>query len=244
MKKHMNNESYTPPAIRVLIVEDDVEVNAHLTNSLREQGYVVETTHSGSEGLALAENNTYDILLLDRMLPDVDGLTILKSVRAAEKSTPVLILSALGNVDNRVEGLKAGGDDYLVKPFALIELLARIEALLRRGQPNSHSEIVLQAAGIIVNLLARTVICDGKAVALQAREFKLLEFLMRHKNQIVTRTMLLEHVWNYHFDPQTNVIDVHISRLRQKIDADPAHSRIKTIRGEGYIIEDKAQIAA
>lgn len=240
----MSEEKSNIAAIRVLVVEDDAEVNAHITKSLREHGYHVETTHSGSEGLALAEKNTYDILLLDRMLPEVDGLSILKSIRDAEKTTPVLILSALGNVDDRVEGLKAGGDDYLVKPFALIELLARIEALLRRGQPSSHSEIILQAAGITVNLLARTVTCDGKEVALQAREFKLLEFLMRHKDQIVTRTMLLEHVWNYHFDPQTNVIDVHISRLRQKIDADPAHSRIKTIRGEGYTIEDKVQKVA
>lgn len=240
----MSNENQTPSAIRVLVVEDDAEVNAHITKSLAEQGYQVDTTMSGSEGLALAQKNTYDILLLDRMLPDVDGLTILTTIRAAKNTTPVLILSALGNVDNRVEGLKAGGDDYLVKPFALIELLARIEALVRRGQPQSHSEIILQAGGLTVDLLARTVTRDGEEVALQAREFKLLEFLLRHKNQIVTRTMLLEHVWHYHFDPQTNVIDVHISRLRQKIDADPAHSRIKTIRGEGYTIEDSEPKAA
>lgn len=235
----MSQPSNTTAKARILIVEDDTEVNAHLTRSLQENGYAVESTHSGSEGLALAQKNTYDILLLDRMLPQVDGLTILSTIRKASNTTPVLILSALGNVDDRVEGLKAGGDDYLIKPFALVELQARIEALLRRGQPHSHSEIVLSGAGITIDLLARKVTCDGKDVALQAREFKLLEFLLRHKNQIVTRTMLLEHVWNYHFDPQTNVIDVHISRLRQKIDADPSHSRIKTLRGEGYIIEDK-----
>ena len=240
----MSNENQTPPVIRVLVVEDDAEVNAHITKSLREQGYQVDTTMSGSEGLALAQKNTYDILLFDRMLPDLDGLTILTTIRAAKNTTPVLILSALGNVDDRVEGLKAGGDDYLVKPFALIELLARIEALVRRGQPPRHSDIILQAGGLSVDLLARTVTRDGEEVALQAREFKLLEFLLRHKNQIVTRTMLLEHVWHYHFDPQTNVIDVHISRLRQKIDTDPAHSHIKTIRGEGYIIEDSEQQAA
>lgn len=240
----MSSEHQTPPAIRVLVVEDDAEVNAHITKSLTEQGYQVETTMNGSDGLALAQKNTYDILLLDRMLPDIDGLTILTTIRAAKNTTPVLILSALGNVDDRVEGLKSGGDDYLVKPFALIELLARIEALVRRGQPRTHSDIVLEANGLSVDLLARTVTRDGEEVALQAREFKLLEFLLRHKNQIVTRTMLLEHVWHYHFDPQTNVIDVHISRLRQKIDSDPTHSRIKTIRGEGYIIEDSEQQAA
>lgn len=240
----MNSENQSQPAIRVLVVEDDAEVNTHITKSLTEQGYQVESTMSGAAGLALAEKNTYDILLLDRMLPDVDGLTILTTLRAAKNTTPVLILSALGNVDNRVEGLKAGGDDYLVKPFALIELLARIEALVRRGQPRSHSEIILKANGLTVDLLARTVTRDGEEVTLQAREFKLLEFLLRHKNQIVTRNMLLEHVWHYHFDPQTNVIDVHISRLRQKIDVDPSHSRIKTVRGEGYIIEDTEQKAA
>ncbi|MDX2095189.1 MAG: response regulator transcription factor [Alphaproteobacteria bacterium] len=234
-------ENYTPTTIRILVVEDDKEVNAYIGKSLRDQGYVVETAHSGSEGLALAEKNSYELLLLDRMLPDIDGLEILKRLRDANMCTPVLILSALGNVDDRVEGLKSGGDDYLVKPFALIELLARIEALVRRGQPSTHSDIILQANGIAVDLLARTVTRDGEEIALQAREFKLLEFLLRNKNQIVTRTMLLEHVWNYHFDPQTNVIDVHISRLRQKIDADPSRSRIKTVRGEGYIIEDVEQ---
>lgn len=237
-------EHHTPTTIRILVVEDDPEVNAYIGKSLRDQGYIVETTHSGSEGLALAEKNSYELLLLDRMLPDIDGLEILKRLRSTNICTPVLVLSALGNVDDRVEGLKSGGDDYLVKPFALLELLARIEALVRRGQPRTHSDIILQANGIAVDLLARTVTRDGEEVALQAREFKLLEFLLRNKNQIVTRTMLLEHVWHYHFDPQTNVIDVHISRLRQKIDADPSRSRIKTVRGEGYIIEDDAQAAA
>jgi two-component system OmpR family response regulator len=234
----MNNDTKNQPPISVLIVEDDAEVNSFICEALKNEHYQVESARTGSDGLDLAQKNTYDILLLDRMLPAVDGLTILKTIRSAGIATPVLILSALGNVDDRVEGLKAGGDDYLVKPFAVIELLARIEALVRRGQPRTHSDIILQANGLIINLLARTATRDGETIALQAREFKLLEFLLRHKNQIVTRTMLLEHVWNYHFDPQTNVIDVHISRLRQKIDSDPANSRIRTIRGEGYIIED------
>lgn len=240
----MSHDSPASGNVHALVVEDDAEVNAHIVKSLHDNGYVVDTALTGSEGLALAQKNSYDILLLDRMLPDIDGLSILATLRGAQNATPVLILSALGNVDDRVEGLKAGGDDYLVKPFALIELLARIEALVRRGQPRTHSDIILQANGLSVDLLARTVTRDGEEITLQAREFKLLEFLLRHKNQIVTRTMLLEHVWHYHFDPQTNVIDVHISRLRQKIDADPSHSRIKTVRGEGYIIEDSEQKAA
>ena len=223
--------------MRILVVEDDAEVNLYIAKALREHGHTVDTAADGTQGLALANSEQYDVWLIDRMLPGLDGLSLLKALRASNHHTPALILSALGEVDDRVEGLKSGGDDYLVKPFAFVELLARLEVLARRGQPSNHSEIILQADDLVVNLLARTVMRGGEAISLQAREFKLLEFLLRHKNQIVTRTMLLEHVWQYHFDPQTNVIDVHISRLRQKIDRDPAHSLIKTIRGAGYIIE-------
>lgn len=230
--------SATP--IRVLIVEDDAEVNDYITRSLRAEGHSVESAADGKQGLAMASDGPYDVLLLDRMLPKLDGLTLLKTLREAGNRTPALILSALGDVEDRVEGLQSGGDDYLVKPFALVELIARVEVLARRGQPTNHSDIVLQAGDLSMDLLARTVTRGSENIALQAREFKLLEFLLRHKNQIVTRTMLLEHVWQYHFDPQTNVIDVHISRLRQKIDTDPANSRITTIRGEGYTIADKA----
>ncbi|MES2983935.1 MAG: response regulator transcription factor [Pseudomonadota bacterium] len=230
--------------MRILVVEDDAEVNHYITKSLREQGHTVDAAVDGRTGLTLATDNSYDVLLLDRMLPALDGLTLLKTLRAAGNATPALILSALGDVDDRVEGLKSGGDDYLVKPFAFIELMARLEVIARRGQPTNHSEIVLQSNGITVDLLSRKVTRDGETILLQAREFRLLEFLLRHKNKVVTRAMLLEHVWEYHFDPQTNVIDVHISRLRQKIDRDPAHSLITTIRGEGYTIADDKPAAA
>ncbi len=241
----MSKEKPTMAGHRILVVEDDAEVNAYITKSLRAEGYDVSTATNGNDGLKLAQTNSYDVLLLDRMLPELDGLSLLKKLRAAGNATPAIIVSALGDVDDRVEGLKSGGDDYLVKPFALVELLARVEVLARRSMSAAtQSDIMLSGNGISMNLLSRAVTRDGEAVALQAREFKLLEFLLRHKNQIVTRTMLLEHVWQYHFDPQTNVIDVHISRLRQKIDSDPAHSRIKTIRGEGYIIEDAKTSAA
>lgn len=234
--------SVTYPAssasMRILVVEDDPEVNAYIAKGLREHGHTVDTALDGRDGLFLASTERYDVILLDRMLPEVDGMKILKTLRSTDNATPVLILSALGEVDDRVEGLKVGGDDYLVKPFAFVELLARIEVLGRRGLPTNQSDIVLQAGDLVMDVLARKVTRAGELVPLQAREFKLLEFLLRHKNQVVTRTMLLEHVWEYHFDPQTNVIDVHISRLRQKIDADPAHSLITTIRGAGYTISD------
>ncbi len=224
--------------MRILVVEDDADVNQYIAKNLREHGHTVDTAMDGARGLALATSEHYDVLLLDRLMPQMDGLTLLKTLRQAGNTTPVLILSALGEVDDRVEGLTSGGDDYLVKPFAFVELLARLEVLARRGQPANHSDIILQAGGVTMDLLARKVTRDGENILLQAREFKLLEFLLRHKNQVVTRTMLLEHVWEYHFDPQTNVIDVHISRLRQKIDRDPAQSLVKTIRGAGYTIED------
>jgi two-component system OmpR family response regulator len=230
--------------MRILVVEDDPEVNSYIAKGLREHGHTVDTADNGKDGLFLATTEPYDVILLDRMLPEVDGLKILKTLRSTENATPVLILSALGEVDDRVEGLKSGGDDYLVKPFAFVELLARLEALGRRGQPSHVSDIVLQAGDLVMDVLARKVSRGSESIPLQAREFKLLEFLLRHKNQVVTRTMLLEHVWEYHFDPQTNVIDVHISRLRQKIDTDPSRSLITTIRGAGYTISDPASAVA
>lgn len=230
--------------MRLLVVEDDRDVSAYIAKGLREHGHTVDTAYNGKDGLFMATTERYDAIILDRMLPEIDGMKLLKTLRGADNDTPVLILSALGEVDDRVEGLKAGGDDYLVKPFAFVELLARLEVLARRGQPANHSEIVLTASDITMDVLARKVTRGTETIPLQAREFKLLEFLLRHKNQVVTRTMLLEHVWEYHFDPQTNVIDVHISRLRQKIDRDPANSLIKTIRGAGYTIGDTTSAAA
>ena len=224
--------------MRILVIEDDVDVCNFIAKGLREHGHTVDTAANGKQGLFLATTEKYDAVVVDRMLPELDGIKIIKILRGADNHTPVLILSALGEVDDRVEGLKTGADDYLVKPFAFVELLARLEVLARRYQPENHSEIILHAGHITMNVLTRKVECDGEAIPLQAREFKLLEYLLRNKNQVVTRTMLLEHVWEYHFDPQTNVIDVHISRLRQKIDCEPTNSLIKTIRGAGYTIED------
>jgi two-component system, OmpR family, response regulator len=230
--------------MHILIIEDDHEVSAHLTNGLRAQGYQVSLAADGTTGLAMAKQNHYSTLIIDRMLPKRDGLSVIKALRQENNTTPALILSALGDVDDRVEGLQAGGDDYLVKPFAMIELIARLEVLTRRGQPSTHSEMMLHADNVTLDVLRRKVTRGGKNVLLQAREFKLLEYLIRNKNQLVTRTMLLEHVWEYHFDPQTNVIDVHISRLRQKIDVPPHRPLITTIRGSGYIIEDTPSLGA
>lgn len=228
----------------VLIVEDDKEVHAHIAKCLHDAGYETASAFDGESALEMALANQYRVLVVDRMLPKLDGLSLIRQLRARDHFTPALILSALGEVDHRVEGLKAGGDDYLVKPFASVELIARIEVLSRRNQPATHSEIMLEAGDIVMDVLARKVSRAGKTILLQAREFKLLEYLLRNKNQLVTRAMLLEHVWDYHFDPQTNVIDVHISRLRQKIDADPQSSLITTVRGSGYIIQDPAEKAA
>jgi two-component system OmpR family response regulator len=224
--------------MRVLIIEDDASVAAYIAKNLSEHGHEAEIANNGALGLRLASDEPYDALIIDRMLPELDGLKIIKQLRTNHISTPVLVLSALGGIDDRVMGLTAGGDDYLVKPFAFVELLARLEALTRRGQPANHSDIILSVRDLTMNVLSRKVTRGSQSIPLQAREFKLLEFLLRHKNQVVTRTMLLEHVWEYHFDPQTNVIDVHISRLRQKIDPSPEQSFIRTIRGAGYTVED------
>ncbi|MGE5506682.1 MAG: winged helix-turn-helix domain-containing protein [Actinomycetota bacterium] len=219
--------------MRILVIEDDAEAAAYMAKGLREAGHTVDHAASGTDGLFLATSERYDVMVVDRMLPGLDGLAIIQAIRASGNATPVLILSALGKVDDRVRGLKAGGDDYLVKPYAFAELMARIEALVRRGataQPDTR----LKVEDLEMDLLARTVSRGGRDIDLQPREFRLLEYLMRHAGQVVTRTMLLENVWEYHFDPQTNLIDVHISRLRHKVDKDFDVPLIQTVRGAGY----------
>ena len=224
--------------MRILVIEDDLELAAYLVKGLKESHYTVDHAAEGKEGLFLAASENYDVMIIDRMLPHVDGLTIIKTLRAAGNQTPVLILSALAQVDDRVRGLREGGDDYLTKPFAFTELLARLEALLRRARPVTEKETYFQVADLEIDLLARVVKRGGKVIDLQPREFRLLEYLMRHAGQVVTRTMLLENVWDYHFDPQTNVIDVHISRLRSKIDKGFNPPLLHTVRGAGYIIRE------
>jgi two-component system OmpR family response regulator len=219
--------------MKLLVIEDDREAAAYITKGLGESGYVVDVAHEGRDGLFMASSGAYDALIIDRMLPGMDGLAVIAALRAAEIRVPVLILSALGAVDDRVKGLRAGSDDYLVKPFAFAELLARLEALLRRGS-GTTATTKLGVADLEMDLLARTVHRNGQEIELLPREFRLLEFLLRHVGQVVTRTMLLENVWDYHFDPQTNVIDVHVSRLRQKIDKGFAKALLQTVRGAGY----------
>jgi two-component system, OmpR family, response regulator len=220
--------------MKLLVIEDDREAAAYIAKGLSESGYVVDLAPDGRTGLFMASSGNYDALIIDRMLPGMDGLALLTALRAAEIRTPVLILSALGAVDDRVKGLRAGGDDYLAKPFAFAELLARIEALLRRGSSASTQPTRLKVGDLEMDLLTRNVTRGGREIELLPREFHLLEFLMRRAGQVVTRTMLLENVWDYHFDPQTNVIDVHVSRLRQKIDKGFAKPMLHTIRGAGY----------
>lgn len=225
--------------MKVLIVEDDAEVSAYVDQGLTELGHTAEVCSNGKDGLFLATTESYDVLIIDRMLPGLDGISLIKTLRGVDKQVPVLILSALGEVDDRVTGLRSGGDDYLVKPFAFSELLARIEVLYRRSSSSKEERpTTLSIADLELDLLSRKVRRGGQSIELQSREFKLLEYLLQHKGQVVTRTMLLENVWDYHFDPQTNVIDVHISRLRQKIDKGHSIALIRTVRGAGYIIED------
>jgi two-component system, OmpR family, response regulator len=223
--------------MRVLIIEDDREVSAFIAKGMREAGHSAHIASDGKEGLLLANTEDYDVLIVDRMLPELDGLSVIKTLRALGRAVPVLILSALGDVDDRVNGLRSGGDDYLVKPFAFSELLARVEILGRRQYKQTQTT-TLSAQGLEIDLMTRKVKRAGVSIELQSREFRLLEYLLKHKNQVVTRTMLLENVWDYHFDPQTNVIDVHISRLRSKIDKGFDTTMIQTVRGAGYIIED------
>jgi len=221
--------------LRILVIEDDTQAANYIARGLKEQGHLVEHAGDGEEGLALAQEDRFDALVVDRMLPKLDGLSIVSSLRDDGVRTPVLFLSALGEVDDRVKGLKAGGDDYLTKPFAFSELSARLEALVRRGAPEDV-QTKLKVADLEIDMMARRCTRGGQRIDLQPREFKLLEYLMRNAGQVVTRTMLLENVWEYHFDPQTNVIDVHISRLRSKIDKDFDEPLLKTIRGSGYTI--------
>ena len=223
--------------MRILVIEDDASVLEYISKGLRESGFAVDQAADGKDGLYRASAEKYDALVVDRMLPGVDGLTIIRTLRGADNNTPALILSALGEVDDRVKGLKAGGDDYLVKPFAFAELLARIEALLRRKE-SSAAITRLRVADLEMDLLSHKVTRAGKSLNLQPREFRLLEYLMKHAGQVVTRTMLLENVWDYHFDPQTNVIDVHISRLRQKLDKEFERPLLKTVRGAGYMLDE------
>lgn len=225
--------------MRLLLVEDDSEVSSYLIKGLKQEGFAVDHASDGKEGLYLATSETYDAMIIDRMLPGLDGLVIVKSVRAAGKSTPALVLSALGEVDDRVEGLQAGADDYLTKPFAFSELIARVNALLRRSNPADSSVVTeLRVGDLKLDLLTHTAMRAEKSIELQPREFSMLEYLMRHAGQAVTRTMLLEHVWDYQFDPQTNVIDVLVSRLRSKIDNGYDRPLLHTVRGTGYMIND------
>ncbi len=230
--------------MHVLIIEDDRDAAGYMAKGLKESGHNVDLVHNGREGLLMAAGADFDVLIVDRMLPELDGLSLVKTLRATGNQTPVLFVSALGEVDERVKGLRSGGDDYLAKPYAFSELLARLETLSRRrgAAPTSGPETVLRYHDLSLDLLARRVARGGRPIDLQPREFKLLEVLMRHAGQVMTRTMLLEKVWDYRFDPQTNVIDVHISRLRQKVDRGYEHPLIHTVRGAGYSLRapDKA----
>lgn len=227
--------------MRILVIEDDREVASYLIKGLEENDNVVDHAADGKEGLLMAASEQYDVLIVDRMLPSMDGLSIIKTIRATGNQTPVMILSALGDVDDRVEGLRGGGDDYLTKPFSYSELLARLEVLVRRGHSSGSEKVTnLKVADLEMDLLARTVKRNDTKIDLQPREFRLLEYLMKHADQVVTRTMLLEQVWDYHFDPQTNVIDVHISRLRSKIDKDFPRPLLHTVRGAGYILSENS----
>ncbi|MDO9059484.1 MAG: response regulator transcription factor [Bradyrhizobium sp.] len=223
--------------MRLLIIEDDRESADYLVKAFREVGHIADLASDGEEGLSLAESGDYDVLVVDRMLPKRDGLSVIGALRAKNVSTPVLILSALGQVDDRVKGLRAGGDDYLAKPYSFAELLARVEALARRPGGRSE-ETVYRVGDLELDRLSHRVVRGTDEIVLQPREFRLLEYLMKHAGQVVTRTMLLENVWDYHFDPQTNVIDVHISRLRSKIDKGFERPLLHTIRGAGYMIRD------
>jgi len=238
--KKSESKTIEANAMRLLVVEDDREAAAYLRKALREAGHVCEVAHDGESGLALALDGEFDVFVIDRMLPKRDGLSLVSELRKRGVRIPVLILSALGQVDDRVTGLRAGGDDYLAKPYAFSELLARIEALARRLAPQA-ADTVYKIGDLELDRLAHRVTRSGQEIVLQPREFRLLEYLMRHAGQVVTRTMLLENVWDYHFDPQTNVIDVHVSRLRSKIDKGFDRQLLHTVRGAGYMIRDGAR---
>ncbi len=223
--------------MKILLIEDDREAASYLIQALDEAGHVTHHAADGETGYAMASGMDYDVLIVDRMLPRRDGLSIVESLRAESDKTPVLILSALGEVDDRVTGLRAGGDDYLTKPYAFTELLARVEVLARRSSP-SEAATSFTVGDLSLDRLSRKVERGGEPILLQPREFRLLEYLMKNAGKVVTRTMLLENVWDYHFDPQTNVIDVHMSRLRSKIDRGYKSSLLQTVRGAGYMIRE------
>ena len=225
-------------SMRILIIEDDQEAAAYLVKAFSEAGHVCDHAGDGLAGYGMASEGEYDVLIVDRMLPKLDGLLLIGGLREQKIETPVLILSALGQVDDRVKGLRAGGDDYLTKPYAFSELLARVEVLARRKRGPAQEPTTYRVGDLELDRLAHTLTRAGKDIALQPREFRLLEYLMKHAGRVVTRTMLLENVWDYHFDPQTNVIDVHVSRLRGKIDKGSATPLLHTIRGAGYMIRD------
>jgi two-component system OmpR family response regulator len=221
--------------MKILLIEDDADTTAYVVDGLAEVQHVVDAVADGREGLARAAAERYDVLIVDRMLPSLDGLSIVQAIRAAGVRTPVLFLTALGGLDDRVTGLDAGGDDYLVKPFALPELAARVNALGRRPAM-AAAETLLRVGDLEMNLLARTVTRQGRPIDLQPREFELLEYLLRHAGRVVTRAMLLEHVWDFHFDPRTTVVETHMSRLRAKVDRDFDVELIHTVRGQGYSV--------
>ena len=222
--------------MKVLLVEDNERVTRFVTKGLQEAGHTADHADNGRDGLFLAASERYDVIVMDRMLPgNIDGLSLISALRQSGNQTPILILSALADVDERIKGLRAGGDDYLTKPFAFGELLARLDALGRRSRQDG-TITTLEVADLKMDLLSRKVQRGTRHILLQPREFKLLEYLMRHAGQVVTRTMLLENVWDYHFDPQTNVVDVHISKLRQKIEPEPERSLLRTVRNAGYML--------
>ena len=226
-------------SMKILIIEDDLDAASYLVKAFREAGHTTEHASDGESGLFMAGENAYDVLIVDRMLPKRDGLSVISELRKRSVNTPVLILSALGQVDDRVTGLRAGGDDYLPKPYSFTELLARVEVLgRRRGSP--EQDMVYRVGDLELDRLSHNVKRNGKEILLQPREYRLLEYLMKYAGQVVTRTMLLENVWDYHFDPQTNVIDVHVSRLRSKIEKDFDKPLLRTVRGAGYMIKDGA----
>lgn len=227
--------------MRLLIVEDDAEAAAYLAKAFREAGHVADHAPDGLDGYAMAQGGGYDVLVIDRMLPRMDGLSLIRSLREQGEATPALILSALAQVDDRVKGLRAGGDDYLPKPYAFSELLARVEVLSRRRGAPASEPTSYRVGDLVLDRLAHRVTRASSEIVLQPREFRLLEYLMKHAGQVVTRTMLLENVWDYHFDPQTNVIDVHVSRLRAKIDKGFDNAMIHTVRGAGYMVRDQAR---
>lgn len=230
--------------MKCLIIEDDETVSHFIAKGLNEASHVCDIANDGKQGLYLATSEHYDAIILDRMLPEIDGMVLLNTLRATDKETPVLILSAKSKVDDKVVGLRSGADDYLTKPFAFEELLARLEILVQRADtstPKTDVEVTLTAADLSLNLLTRKVTRAQQTIELQGREFRLLEYMMRNKDRVITRTMLLEKVWDYNFDPQTNIIDVHISRLRQKIDKGFETPLIETVRGAGYRMRDSLE---